>query len=94
MADKRPHSPDPDAGQGSSSSALVKRQRTDEGQLIIGSVTKDVSEGSAAAAGRQQLQQRGATAAAVVDLLRAHDARLLLCGQAAGQLSATAAHSP
>lgn len=35
--DKRPHSPD------GNSQALVKRQRTDDQQIIIGSVTKDVS---------------------------------------------------
>lgn len=40
MADvgKRPH----DFSDGYGSQALVKRQRTDEGALIVGSVTKDV----------------------------------------------------
>lgn len=37
MADKRPASPGADEASG----ALVKRQRTDEGALVVGSVTKD-----------------------------------------------------
>ena len=43
MADKRPASPGADEASG----ALVKRQRTDEGALVVGSVTKDVSVGAA-----------------------------------------------
>lgn len=40
MGTRRPHSPD---HLYNNSQALVKRQRTDDQQIIIGSVTKDVS---------------------------------------------------
>jgi hypothetical protein len=41
VGQRRPHSPD----HLHNSQAIVKRQRTDDQQLIIGSVTKDVSRG-------------------------------------------------
>jgi hypothetical protein len=52
---KRPH-PDFDASQ-----ALVKRQKTDEAALIVGSVTKDVSW-----ANRHSLRSHKASAAHVI----------------------------
>ena len=46
MSDKRPHSPDGDGPR--EELALVKRQRTG-GELIVGTVTKDVSSSALAA---------------------------------------------
>ena len=44
MADKRAHSPDVDEELDADSGAIisVKKQRTDEGAIVVGSVTKEV----------------------------------------------------